>query len=152
MSKGTLLICRRCGEAFERHERDAVSVDCPKCRPGSSGEIAAAARNAIICRFDQQAHQWAAWFERTPQVCFGSDLPTKAVRRLLEDSEVAPGVYPLACDSDQCGSSVLHRELTWQPPEILFPCETCRGTGQYAGLIEVGTCQVCGGRKMVGVL
>jgi hypothetical protein len=150
MPKGTLIACQTCGAAFERHERDTKSVDCPKCRPAGSGAETANARDTIICRFNQIARQWAAWFEHMPGVAFGSDLPMGAVRRLLEGSE-APAVYPLACDVDQSATSVLHRELTWQPPEILFPCPTCKGTGQYAGLIEVGTCQVCGGRKMVPV-
>jgi len=57
--------------------------------------------------------------------------------------------YPLHCDWDIVGSGVLHRELIWQPPEVLFPCPPCKGTGLYIRLIEVGTCKACGGRKVV---
>jgi hypothetical protein len=105
------------------------------------------APNTIIVRFD--GGQWIASFEHVPQVAFGGGLPMQAVRRLLEGSEAVPGIYELRCASDQAGSGDLHRSLDWHPPEILFECSTCRGTGQYVGLIEVGVCEVCGGRKVV---
>ena len=44
---------------------------------------------------------------------------------------------------------MLHRDLIWQPPEMLFECTSCLGTGQYIGLAEVGVCMACGGRKVV---
>ncbi len=59
------------------------------------------------------------------------------VRRLLEGTEAVPDTYPLICDTDHAASEVLHRDLIWQPPEILFACPSCKGTGQYVGRIEV---------------
>jgi hypothetical protein len=44
----------------------------------------------IITRFDRDADQWSAWFELTPQVAFGGDLPVVAMRRLLEGTERCP--------------------------------------------------------------
>lgn len=70
-------------------------------------------------------------------------------RRLLEGAESPAGEYELRCDQDQAGSGVLTRTATWQPPELLFQCPTCKGTGQYTGLSDVETCRVCGGRKVV---
>lgn len=107
------------------------------------------APDQIVCRFSPDAGQWLAHFQDAPHVGFGSDLPMGAVRRLLQGSEADPDTYPLICDSDQAGSGVLYRSLTWQPPEILFPCGTCGGTGQYVGLADVEVCKVCGGRKVV---
>ena len=98
--------------------------------------------DAIITRFDADASQWSAHFEHVPQVAFGSDLPMRAVRRLLEGTESSPDTYELRCDADRAGSGVLHRSLIWDPPEMLFECSTCGGTGQYVGLAEVGTCEV----------
>jgi hypothetical protein len=103
----------------------------------------------IICKFAALADQWVARFERRPQFAFGGDLPMTAVHRLLDGTEAGPDTYPLVCDADRAGSGVLHRDLIWQSPDVLFPCSTCRGTGQYTGLCEVETCQVCGGRKVV---
>jgi hypothetical protein len=103
----------------------------------------------IIVRFDRDADQWSAWFADTRQVAFGGDRPVVAMRRLLEGTEAASDTYPLVCDSDRAGSGVLHRDLIWQPPEVLFPCSACNGTGRYVGLIEVDTCKVCRGRKVV---
>jgi hypothetical protein len=103
----------------------------------------------IIARFDANADQWVAWFEHRPQVAFGGDLPVVAIRRLLDGTESVPDTYPLVCNSDCAGSGVLHRDLIWQPPQVLFPCPMCNGTGRYVALIEVGTCKACGGRKIV---
>ena len=61
----------------------------------------------------------------------------------------APDTYPLACNWDQVGDGGLQRSVIWQPPRVLFPCPTCKGTGQYVGLIEVGACKTYGGRKVV---
>jgi hypothetical protein len=105
--------------------------------------------DTIIVRFDHRASQWVAHFEHTPQVAFGGDLPVVAMRRLLEGTEALSDTYPLVCDTDQVGSGVLFRDLIWQPPEVLFPCPTCSGTGRYVGLIEAATCKACGGRKVV---
>lgn len=107
--------------------------------------------STIIVRFGGDAGQWLAYFEHAPQIGFGGDIPVGAVRRLLEGIEAAPGTYPLVCDTDRAGNGILHRELNWQPPEILFTCSTCGGTGEYVGLSDVGVCQVCGGRKLVPV-
>jgi|SRR5579872_5090402 len=105
--------------------------------------------DTIIVRFNRDAGQWSAWFELTPQVAFGGDLPVVAMRRLLAGTEALPDTYPLVCNSHQAGTGVLHRDLIWKPPEVLFPCPTCNGTGRYVGLIEAGTCKACAGRKVV---
>ena len=76
-------------------------------------------------------------------------MPVKAVRRLLEGTEAAPGTFILICDADLSASDVLRRGIIWDQPEMLFECPSCRGTGQYVGLSEVETCKVCGGRKLV---
>lgn len=107
------------------------------------------APETIITRFDAIADQWVAHFEYTPQVASGGDLPVVAMRRLLETTEAAPDSYPLICDTDRAGSGVLHRTLLWQPPDVLFPCPTCDGTGEYVGFLDRETCKVCGGRKVV---
>jgi hypothetical protein len=103
----------------------------------------------IICRFDGRADQWVAHFERRPQVRFGAGPPMDAVRRLLNGTEAIPDTYPLVCDADRAGSGLLHRDLIWQPPEVLFTCPACNGSGQYVGFLEVETCKVCGGWKVV---
>ena len=115
-----------------------------------SGDVMAdITTDTIVCRLDADAGQWLAYFEHAPQVAFGSDLPMGAVRRLLEGTEAASGGYPLVCDADRARTGVLQRELIWQPPEIVFACPSCNGSGQYVGLIDVETCKVCGGRKVV---
>jgi hypothetical protein len=107
--------------------------------------------DTIIVRFDAEAREWNANFQCVPQVAYGGDLPMRAVRRLLEGTVAWPDIYPLRCDPDDSGHGVPHRSLIWDPPEMLFECSTCRGTGQYVGLAEVGTCDACGGRTIVPV-
>jgi len=101
----------------------------------------------IICRF--VGDQWLAHFERKPQVAFGGDMPVRAVRRLLEGTDAAPGAYTLLCDRDLSGSGILSRDITWDPPELLRPCPDCGGRGRYTGLHDVESCRTCGGRKVV---
>ena len=152
MPKGDLIVCPTCGFTFERHERGASAVDCPRCRAGSDGHASAVITGhsaSIVCRFSPAGRQWVAFLDCAPQVAYGGDVPMAAVRRFLEGSEQAPGTYPLVCDANQVGSALLHRELVWQPPEILFECSACQGTGKYVGLVDVDTCRVCGGRKLV---
>jgi hypothetical protein len=103
----------------------------------------------IVVRFDADASRWSASFQSVPQVEYGGDLPLRAVRRLLEGIVAWPDNYPLHFDPDDSGHGVPHRWLVWDPPEILLECSTCRGTGQYVGLAEVATCEVCGGRMIV---
>ncbi len=105
----------------------------------------------IVCRFDGRADQWVAHFEHRPQVAFGADIPGTAYRQLLEGTEVAPDSYPLVCDADRAGTGIVTALLIWQPPEILFPCPTCGGTGQYIGLADVDVCKACRGRRVVSV-
>lgn len=105
------------------------------------------APETIVVKFDAIANQWRAHFERAGHIGFGGDTMVVAIRRLLEGKE--PDIYPLICESDRAGSGVPHSHLIWQPLEILFPCQTCNGTGKYVGLLEVGPCKVCGGRKVV---
>jgi hypothetical protein len=64
-------------------------------------------------------------------------------------TDAARDTFPPVCDSDRAGSSVLHRDLIWQPPEVLFPCSACNATGQYVGFLEVEKGKVSGGRKVV---
>src|SRR5216684_4554284 len=114
MTKGILLSCSICGDAFERHERDATTINCPGCQAeldahtvGSRGVDTAV---PIIAKYDAQAGQWSAWFEDSPQVGFGGDMPVVAIRRLLEFTEPPNGPYLLICDRDLAGSGVIHRE------------------------------------------
>ena len=100
--------------------------------------------DAIITRFDADASQWSLAFRARPAGCIRQrSAHAGAVRRLLEGTESSPpDTYELRCDADRAGSGVLHRSLIWDPPEMLFECSTCGGTGQYVGLAEVGTCEV----------
>lgn len=107
------------------------------------------ADKTIIARFSPDSGQWVAHFENAPQVAFGGDLPVVAIRRLLDGAEAAPGTYPLACDADRAGSSVLLRAVIWQPPEVLFQCPSCEGRGEYVGFMEREKCKACGGRGLV---
>jgi DnaJ-class molecular chaperone len=78
-------------------------------------------------------------------------MPVVAIRRLLEFTEAASGTYLLICDQDLAGSGVIHREIIWDRPELLFPCPDCRGRGEYVGLLERETCRTCAGRNVVPV-
>jgi hypothetical protein len=94
---------------------------------------------------------WVAHFDGKPNCAFGSDMPVKAVRRLLEGMEAEPGVFTLLCDGDLAGSHILRYSMVWDPPELLFPCQACEGRGDYVGLLERTACRACGGRKVVPV-
>ena len=107
--------------------------------------------DTIICKFDDQGGQWLAHCEQSPQVAFGSDMPVRAIRRLLEGIEADPDVIILMCDRDLAGTRVLRRKIIWDPPELLFPCGTCEVRGEYVGLLERDICRTCGGRKVVPV-
>ena len=85
----------------------------------------------VIARFDADAGQRVAHFKHTPQIAFGGDLLVVALRRLLAGTEAAPDTYPLVCNWDLVTSGVLHRSVIWQPPRVLFPYPTCKGTCQY---------------------
>src|SRR5713226_3818887 len=108
MPKGILISCSNCGEAFERHERDVTTINCPGCQAeldASAGDqTTSGTADPIIARYDAQAAQWSAWFEDTPQVGFGGDMPVVAIRRLLEFTEPANGPYWLICDRDLSGT------------------------------------------------
>lgn len=103
----------------------------------------------IVARFT--GGQWVAHFEGKPQGAFGSDLPVKAVRRLLEGMEVEPGAFNLLCDGEGPGDEVLRYSVVWDPPELQFPCQACEGRGEYVGLFEREVCQGCLGRKVIAV-
>jgi hypothetical protein len=103
----------------------------------------------INVQYSDSARQWCAHFDGAPHVTFGSDTPTGAARRLLDGCESPAGEYQLFVDQDQVGSGVLLRVATWRPPDLLFPCEACRGTGQYVGFNVVEVCKVCRGRKVL---
>jgi DnaJ-class molecular chaperone len=104
----------------------------------------------IVARFDHKVGQWIAHFEHTPQVAFGGDLAVVAIRRLLDGTEAHSDTDPLVCDWDQNGGGgVLHRDVVWQSPEVLFPCPLCKGSGRFVGFMKAGTCKAWGGRKVV---
>jgi hypothetical protein len=153
MPKGKLLVCPTCGSTFELPDRAPNANVCPQCRASAGGHQPSAdsfgGSNKIVCRFSRLTGQWVAHFDRAPHWAYSSDVPMRAIRRLLEGAEAWPGTFALACDADQAASSVLHRELIWKPPEILFECSACGGSGQYVGLAIVEVCQACGGRKFV---
>src|SRR5262245_42973447 len=102
----------------------------------------------VICRYSNPAGQWQAWFEGPLNVPSGGSLPRDAVRALLEKNGVPAGtVVTLKVDRDMAGSGVLTRTPTWEPPELRFPCERCRGTGEFrSGLGEPERCGACKGR------
>jgi DnaJ-class molecular chaperone len=88
-------------------------------------------------------------FDRIRRSTNRNPVVQAAICRELIGPQAVPDIYPLVCDTGQAGSGVLLRGVIWQPPNVLFPCPTCNGTGRYVGLIEAGTCKVCGGRKVV---
>lgn len=106
---------------------------------------------SVIIQYSDSARQWRAHFDGAPQVVFGSDIPMAAVSRLLTVSKSPGGEYELRCDQDQAGGEQLVRVATWQPkpPELLFECSDCAGTGKQAAPKETETCPACRGRKVV---
>jgi hypothetical protein len=159
LPKGQLFICRTCGQPFERHASDSVSVDCQKCQD----EIAERAEDGdqgssptIIAIYDARAEQWVARFDDRPQVAFGGDMPVVAIRRLLKETEAESDDYALICDADLSGRRdpnrhTIYRSIIWNPPELLLPCGDCRERGEYVGLLEREMCRTCGERKVVPV-
>ena len=105
--------------------------------------------DTIVATFNADANQWTAFFENSPQVAFGGELPVPAIRRLLEGIEADPDAYALECDMDLIGSGILLRSVVWDPPELLFPCSACNGRGVYVGLQEREPCGTCNGRGCV---
>jgi len=105
--------------------------------------------DTIVAMFSADANQWVAHFETRPQVAFGDELPVPAIRRLLEGTEAESGAYGLRCDLEVIGSGILLRSMIWDPPELLFPCSACNGSGVYVGLQEREPCGTCNGRGCV---
>jgi len=103
--------------------------------------------DTIVARFDSLNGNWIAHFAGTPQVAFGGNLPMVSVRRLLEGTEATPDTFQLQCDRSATEARSV-QSLRWEPPEILFDCTECKGTGVYVGLNEAEPCKVCGGRKL----
>ncbi len=95
------------------------------------------------------AGQWRACFEGSRPYAFHSENPLKAVRLLLERTRTEPAVFLLVCD--QAGSEPLKCSVTWDPPELLLPCQACEGRGEYIGLFEREVCVGCRGRGVVPV-
>lgn len=56
--------------------------------------------STIIAKLHGPRNQWVAYFSGTPGLKSFSDNPVKAVRRLLEGTEAAPGVFELLCDGE----------------------------------------------------
>jgi hypothetical protein len=50
---------------------------------------------------------------------------------------------------DFAENGILLRSVTWNPPELLFPCADRKGRGIYGGLHEREPCGACGGRGCV---
>jgi hypothetical protein len=103
----------------------------------------------VVVSYSPTAAYWNAWFESDPQVAFGSDLPIHAARMLLAGYESPAGEYELVVDQILAGSGVLHRIATWQPPDLLFPCQNCKGTGQHIRFNAAEVCPVCGGKQFL---
>ena len=99
----------------------------------------------ITCRFNSDAGQWVASFDGEPQTTFGGDLAVIAICRLLEGSPA--GRYKLICESD-CSTMFL-RPMVWNSPDLSFVCPHCKGRGEYVGLMERQTCELCAGRGLV---
>lgn len=97
----------------------------------------------IVCQYSDGAGQWYAWFDGSQSVAYGADLPMRAVCRLLEGSGVDPCAVMLHVSQDQVGSGVLIRDTMWKPPELLFMCSQCHGTGECVGLVDREKCQAC---------
>src|SRR5205814_1953872 len=108
----------------------------------------ASSPDTIVARFQSWTGQWVAYFVASPKTAFGGNLPFVAVRRLLEGTGADADTYQLIREDDREPVDVPALLLTWEPPEILFDCQECGGTGQYVGLKEVEPCRVCGGRKL----
>jgi hypothetical protein len=106
------------------------------------------ARPVIIVRYCNAPYGWLAWFEHIPDLKFEDELPMTAVRRLLQVG-TPPGELALHVDHYQAGSVALVRVANWQPPELLFQCSQCGGTGEHAGLVAVEHCQPCRGRGWI---
>lgn len=98
----------------------------------------------IVARYSDTARQWQAWFDGNPCVTYGGEFSMQAVRRVLEGHGTAAGQIELRID--QPDGSTLVQAATWQPPDLLLPCEHCNGTGEYVGLATVEKCQRCAGR------
>ena len=105
----------------------------------------------IVIQYNDKARQWRAHFEEEPKAAFGSDIPMDAVRRLLVANKSVAGSYELRCDQDQSGGAPIIRMATWQPkpPELLFECPECAGTGKTGGPTDFVTCPECHGKKVV---
>ncbi len=91
--------------------------------------------STIVSRYDWHGKEWVAYFEDTTQVAFGSDMPMKAVRRLLEGTEAERQAVLIWCDRDMAGTGRLRLSSFWDPPELLIPCQACEGRGEYVGLL-----------------
>ena len=100
----------------------------------------------VICRYRNTSGQWSAWLDGTPSVAYGAELPMRAVSRLLDGSDIDHCLVVIHVDQVQAGSGVMIREALWKPPELLFLCSQCNGTGEYVGLTDRQKCQACEGR------
>src|SRR5262245_52441070 len=105
--------------------------------------------STIILRHDVPANQWLAHFQGKANLAYGSDLPLKAVRRLLEGTERESGVFRLQCEDGSVAG--VPDDIVWDDPELFRTCVECNATGTYTGLAEVETCRTCCGRKVVPV-
>jgi hypothetical protein len=95
--------------------------------------------------------QWVAYFESVPQVAFGGEKPLNALRRLLEGTEAEQGSYVMQWVQETPDSGTPFWSVSWDPPELLIPCQACEGRGEYVGLLEREVCRACGGKKVVQV-
>lgn len=100
----------------------------------------------IIVRYNDTSAQWEAWFDGAACVTYGDDFSMIAVHRLLDGSDTDACDLTLHVDRDQVGSGVLIYEVVWQPPDLVFRCERCHGTGECLVFPDIEKCQRCKGR------
>src|SRR5262245_33223503 len=105
--------------------------------------------DTIQATYNATAGQWRASFCGLLQVAFGAATATAAARRLLEYTQAERGTYTLLSGNERDSGTAIVQFVTWDPPELLLPCDDCRGTGEYRGLTESGPCKACGGRGAV---
>ena len=100
----------------------------------------------IIVRYNDPGRQWEARLDGPSCVTYTAALPSPAVHRLLLEYGTPAGNLLVRIDRDQTGLPPLFQEAVWKPPELLFKCERCNGTGEYVGLLEREKCGPCKGR------
>src|SRR5262245_19940222 len=94
----------------------------------------------IIVRYSESGRQGLAWFARSEQICYGSNFPGDAARKLLAGCGKAAGQVELDVE-DPAVSAGTQSVARWDPPDLLFQCDECGGTGECAGLSDRSKCE-----------